>query len=359
MPSKLVPLSISTLYLAMCLKNMLYSIFLYITTKMRKSVIHCKEEIEMIETTEKISMNYGTIRALDGIHFTITRGEVVGLVGPNGAGKSTTLKIITSYIYPTQGTVYIDKKDVRSDYLATRKMIGYLPEQLPLYTDMEVREYLKFVGNARGIYGRKLTARIEWVKDKCGLTPVFYRIIRELSKGYRQRTALAQSLIHDPSIVILDEPTSGLDPQQILEIRHLIGELEREQKTVIFSSHILQEVEAVARRLLIINSGKIIADGNLQELQTMAQNHTCCELILFPDHPTSEVQETLNKLHEVAQISAVSQNEAVNYTVQGKPGQDLRRALATLVQQKKWNFLELKTKPITLEQVFLNLTKSV
>lgn len=311
----------------------------------------------MIESTEKLTMRYGAIRALDGVHFRIGRAEIVGLLGPNGAGKTTALKIITSYLYPSAGTVYVDGRDVRCDYLATRRMIGYLPEHLPLYMDMEVREYLKFAGNARGLYGRRLKARIEWVREKCGLGPVYYKVIRELSKGYRQRTALAQSLIHDPNIVILDEPTSGLDPHQILEIRNLIHELNSEQKTILFSTHILQEVEAIARRIIILNHGKIIADGTIPELRSRVVKRKCYELIFPLDAARRDVEQSIKTTEGVARIQDVREaGGEVTFVVEGREG-DLREPLMRVIAEKGWKILELKQRPITLEEVFLSLTE--
>jgi ABC-2 type transport system ATP-binding protein len=260
----------------------------------------------MIEA-KNLSMYYGPVTALSNVSFKIEQGEVIGLIGPNGAGKTTTLKIITTYLYPSAGTVYVTGKDVREDPLEIRKLIGYLPEQLPLYMDMQVHEYLKFVGNARAIYGRKLADRLEWVQQKCGLKPVYYKLIHELSKGYRQRTALAQALIHDPEIVILDEPTSGLDPHQILEIRNLIRELASQKKTIIFSTHILQEVQAITSRILVITRGKIVADGKIDDVRTKALPGMRCELVL-PSASEAAVRETISGLVEVDKILSVTQD---------------------------------------------------
>jgi ABC-2 type transport system ATP-binding protein len=307
----------------------------------------------MIETSERLSMRYGAVRALNGIRFRIGEGEIVGLLGPNGAGKSSTLKIATSYIYPTEGTVYVAGKDVRHECSETRRMIGYLPEQLPLYMDMEVAEYLRFVGEARGLAGSRLRERLAWVEDRCGLGPVFRKLIRELSKGYRQRTALAQALIHDPRIVILDEPTSGLDPHQILEIRRLVLELGGQGKTVLFSSHILQEVEAVARRIVILNRGEIIADGSPEELRSRAAERMTCDLVL-PSAPEAEVRAALEALPEIERVEKARE---FSWTVEGRAGCDVRPALAALVRAKGWDFLEFARRLPSLEEVFLKLTK--
>ena len=210
-------------------------------------------------------MRYGPVWALNNVSFEVNTGEIVALLGPNGAGKSTTMKILTTYLHPTAGTAKVNEFDVLEQPLQARAQIGYLPETLPLYMDMEVRGYLKFVGKARGLSGADLDKRIKLVVQECGLEPMFRKVIRELSKGYKQRTALAQALIHDPSIIILDEPTSGLDPHQILEIRHLIKKLAT-GKTVLLSTHILQEVEAICQRVILIHRGRKAVDAPLAEL---------------------------------------------------------------------------------------------
>src|SRR6185295_4677726 len=197
-------------------------------------------------------MSYGFVRALDGATFKAERGEVVGLLGSNGAGKTTTMRILTTYLVPTAGSATVAGFDVVKDPLEVRKRIGYLPESLPLYLAMEVRECLAFVGRARGLSGAKLKERIDWVVAKCSLEPMFHSPVLTLSKGYRQRTALAQALIHDPEVVILDEPTTGLDPHQIVEIRNLIRELAK-TKCVVLSTHILQEANALADRLIVMS----------------------------------------------------------------------------------------------------------
>jgi len=189
-------------------------------------------------TVSDLCMHYGPVVALHKATFNVERGEVVGLLGPNGAGKSTTMKLLTTYLYPTFGHATVGGKSIRNEAYEVRKLIGYLPEVLPLYPDMDVRAYLDFVGRARGLRGGGLRQRTTWVVEHCGLRPMYRKLIRELSKGYRQRVALAQALIHDPQVVILDEPTSGLDPHQIQEIRHLIRQLAHD-KTVLLSTHIL------------------------------------------------------------------------------------------------------------------------
>jgi len=222
----------------------------------------------MVEV-KSVTMNYGQTRALAGVTFRAEKGRILGLLGPNGAGKTTLMRILTSFLYPLKGTASIKGIDITQDPIRARKLIGYMPETVPLYDDMIVDEYLTFIGKARGLSGDKLPERLRWVKEHCGLTPIWKHTISEISKGYRQRVGLAQALIHDPDILILDEPMTGLDPLQIIGIRKLIRDLARD-KTVIFSTHILQEVQALAERIVILNNGRVIANGTLGEITEMA-----------------------------------------------------------------------------------------
>jgi len=218
----------------------------------------------MIEA-KKISMRFGNTIALAGVSFTAEKGRILGLVGPNGAGKTTLMRILTGYYYPADGTALVNGHDVTAEQLATRRLIGYMPESIPLYDDMIVDEYLTFIGNARGLFSETLKDRLVWVKENCGLAPVWKHPISEISKGFRQRAGLAQALIHDPEILILDEPMTGLDPLQIIGIRRLITALKK-NKTIIFSTHIFQEVKAMADRIVILNDGRLIADGTYDEI---------------------------------------------------------------------------------------------
>ncbi len=214
---------------------------------------------------QSLTMHYGPVVALDHVSFQTNPGEILGLLGPNGAGKTTAMRLLTTYLYPSSGTAKVDGFDILEEPLEVRKHIGYLPETVPLYADMQVDEYLAFVGKARGLEGARLAERMEWVKEACHLKTVWKHFLSELSKGYGQRAGLAQALIHDPKVLILDEPTSGLDPIQIIEIRSLIKSLAK-QKTVVFSTHILQEVEVLADRIVILNEGKLVAQGTKREL---------------------------------------------------------------------------------------------
>lgn len=302
-----------------------------------------------------LTMHYGPVVALDDVSFEVNRGEVVGLLGPNGAGKSTALKILTTYLYPTKGTALVADVDVLEDPVQVRTKFGYLPEVLPLYMDMEVRDYLNFVGRARGLRGGRLQERIQRVVDVCGLKPMFRKVIRELSKGYKQRTGLAQALIHDPEVVILDEPTSGLDPHQILEIRDLIGELAQE-KTVILSTHILQEVEATADRIVIINRGKIVGDGTFRQLRERASDLERMEVSLVGAR--EEMEAKLRQINGVKQVDVSDEdNGCVSFTLYSQRDMDTWKDIGQLAQSNRWAIRRLTEKPLSLEETFLTLTE--
>jgi len=306
-------------------------------------------------TVSDLCMHYGPVVALYKATFNVERGEVVGLLGPNGAGKSTTMKLLTTYLYPTFGHATVGGKSIRDEAYEVRQLIGYLPEVLPLYPDMEVRAYINFVGRARGLHGERFRQRESWVIEHCGLRPMYRKLIRELSKGYRQRVALAQALIHDPQVIILDEPTSGLDPHQILEMRQLIRQLAQD-KTVLLSTHILQEVEAVADRLVIINAGRIVGDGTLPELQQKTQRYA--RVLFAVVAPPAEVESALNDLRGVRRVRCTGNTDGVaRFELQAAPGLSLLPELGALAQARGWQVGELQVCPPTLEEIFLALTE--
>ncbi|OGW84117.1 MAG: hypothetical protein A3C47_06965 [Omnitrophica bacterium RIFCSPHIGHO2_02_FULL_51_18] len=224
----------------------------------------------MIEA-KNLTMFYGSTCAVDDVSFKVSPSEIVGFLGPNGAGKTTLMRVLTTFIYPTKGAALIGGCDVTRDPIGVRKAIGYLPEIPPLYPDMRVDDFLDFVGRARELRGRQLKERKDWVVSACGIGSVWKHRVYELSLGFRQRVGLAQALIHDPKVLILDEPTSGLDPIQIIGIRGLIQDLAK-RKTILFSTHILQEASAISHRLFIINQGKLVAQGTLAELRSQGGN---------------------------------------------------------------------------------------
>jgi ABC-2 type transport system ATP-binding protein len=266
------------------------------------------------------------------------------------------MKILTTYLYPTAGTAAVDGQSVLDAPLEVRKRIGYLPEVLPLYPDMEVRAYLHFVGHARGLRGAMLRQRLDWVVDHCGLKPMYRKLVRELSKGYRQRVGLAQALIHDPQVIILDEPTSGLDPHQILEVRHLIRRLARD-KTVLLSTHILQEVEAVADRIVIINGGRIVGNGTLQELQRQAQRYSRTRLAVAA--PRQEVEGALKDLPQVIRVRCTGETDGFRqFEIDSAPGSALGPQVGALARAKGWQLGGLHVQPPTLEETFLALTEA-
>ena len=292
---------------------------------------------------KNIHKSYGRQKVLDDISFQIGKGEIVGLLGPNGAGKSTLMKIITGYIKPDSGTVKVMDMDVAEQPLEIKKHIGYLPEHNPLYLDMYVREYLAF---ASSVYHTD-KKRIEQVIADTGLSPEAHKKIGQLSKGYRQRVGLATALIHDPEILILDEPTTGLDPNQLVEIRQLIKDLGRD-KTLILSSHIMQEIEHLADRVLIINKGKIMADESLKTLQAGQQQ------IIEVEFDVRIEREFLDNLPH---ISAVENIYNHIWCLAFETQEDMRPAVFDFAQQQGLKILQMRQKNKNLEQLFTELTQ--
>jgi ABC-2 type transport system ATP-binding protein len=306
-----------------------------------------------------ISKYYGTLKALDDVSFHVDKGEVLGFLGPNGAGKSTAMKILTTFISATEGTASVGGYDVHVFPHEVRKRIGYLPETPPLYGDMSVEDYLRFAGQARGLSGRRLRERMGHVVDACNLKSKFKARINELSKGFRQRTGIAQALIHDPEVLILDEPTSGLDPMQIIDIRKLIDSL-RHEKCIIFSTHILQEATAVASRLVIINGGRKVADGTEEQLAAKAAETSRVRALV-----RGVDAETLAGLESIENVVPIERTEPqLGYTrvileVDGGVA-GMRRAceqIAAIVHKAGGSLAELAPERLNLEGVFLNLLR--
>jgi ABC-2 type transport system ATP-binding protein len=303
---------------------------------------------------ESLTKKYGTTVAVNDISFKVQTGEILGFLGPNGAGKTTTMKVITCFMSPTEGNVLVDDLNVQEDSLAIRQKIGYLPEQTPLYVDMNVVDYLYYVAELREIPKGEKKKRIGGVIDVCGLGEMLHKNIGELSKGYRQRVGLAQAMVHDPEILVLDEPTIGLDPNQIVEIRNLIKTLGKE-KTVILSTHILPEVQATCDRVAIINRGKIVADGTPQELQSSFQGKDRLYLELkgangFLDH--------LRLLPGVDSVVALSvKDDTTKFQIETTKGNDVRERVFHLAVQQNWTLLEMHREQTSLEEVFRELTE--
>jgi ABC-2 type transport system ATP-binding protein len=307
----------------------------------------------MIEV-RNLSKKFGNIVAVNGVSFTVNKGEVVGLLGPNGAGKTTTMRIVTCYLPATSGTALVGGFDVFENSLEVRKRVGYLPENAPLYLDMPVLDFLQFISAIRGIPKQETKSRIRKMVEVCGLESVINRDIGELSKGFRQRVGLAQSLIHDPEILILDEPTVGLDPTQIIEIRELIKEIGKE-KTVILSSHILPEVSATCNRIIIIHKGEIVGSGTPDE---MAQSSKKSEIIhITIKGPLEDIQRQLNGIPEVKEFKVASSDDGVNsFEIKSELGVDLSERLFFMVVNNRWVLTELKKEIVNLEDIFLKLT---
>jgi ABC-2 type transport system ATP-binding protein len=304
---------------------------------------------------EDVTKLYGPVHALDHVTFEVADRQVLGFLGPNGAGKSTAMKIITTYIAPSQGRVTVDDLDVSKFPIEVRRKIGYLPETNPLYPDMRTDDYLRFCGEARGLSGAALRERFHWVVEACGIQSVLKKNIHELSKGFKQRTGLAQALIHDPQILILDEPTSGLDPLQIIEIRRLVQELAR-SKTIVFSTHILQEVSATTDRIIIINEGRIIADGYISDLKNEAAGVTHVRATMSASR--AAVEREVQQLAGLSGWSIVGEaDNAVTVDLKSPLGSDLRRKVGELAARHNWPVLELTVPALSLEDAFIELIK--
>ncbi len=290
---------------------------------------------------------------MDQISFQVKTGEIVGFLGPNGAGKSTTMKIITCYMAPTSGTVMIGNLSIDDDADEIKKLIGYLPENNPLYHEMYMIDYLEFVAALQSVPRKQIPERVHEMVRVCGLDAEKHKRIGELSKGFRQRVGLAQAMIHDPQILILDEPTSGLDPNQIVEIRKLIRELGKE-KTVILSTHILPEVEATCDRIMIINNGKIAADGTAESLRKQAKGQEVIVVeILEADRNT--IIKAVQEMETVALIDPVIGKENT-FEVQSITGASSRRAIFELCVKNNWVLTQLTPIETRLEDIFRDLT---
>ncbi|HMO61321.1 MAG TPA: gliding motility-associated ABC transporter ATP-binding subunit GldA [Ferruginibacter sp.] len=297
-------------------------------------------------TVTNLTKIYGTQTAVNNISFSIAKGEIVGFLGPNGAGKSTTMKMITGYLEQDGGQALVCGETVTVNGLSTKKKTGYLPEANPLYYDMYVREYLSFMAGIHHVKDSK--KRVEEVIVTVGLKPEANKKIAQLSKGYKQRVGIAAALIHNPEVLILDEPTSGLDPNQIIEIREVIKQLGK-SKTILFSSHILQEVEALCERVIIINRGNIVADSNLQELQQKS---------LAQQQVTVEFKESINTvvLASLGTVTALSDN---SFSITAPDADVLKKQILQLAIDNNLNIVSLQSSGHSLEAVFRQLTSTV
>jgi ABC-2 type transport system ATP-binding protein len=311
----------------------------------------------MIEV-RNLRKTFGPTVAVDDITFDVAKGEVLGFLGPNGAGKTTTMRVLTCYIPANAGTARVAGYDTATQSIEVRRKIGYLPENAPLYLDMDVTEYLMFVAEVRGVPASERTRRIGQMIEKCNLGVVRRRPVGELSKGFRQRVGLAQTLMHDPEVLILDEPTTGLDPNQIVQIRELIKQIGRE-KTVILSTHILQEVEATCSRVQIINDGRIVARGTTAELTRFAAGDT--RVIIRLKAPAHVVEPKLRELPSVTGVKDLGapSPDSARYEViaTGVEGEAIQEAIFRMAVDNRWVLTEMTPESQSLEQVFQRLTR--
>ncbi len=301
-----------------------------------------------------LSKSFGNVAAVREISFSIAKGEVVGLLGPNGAGKTTTMRILTGYLTADNGTATVCGIDVAKDSIAARRKIGYLPESAPLYTDMEVTEFLTYIARLRGVPQDKLHASLHKVIETCSLGEVVGRDIAELSKGYKQRVGLAQALIHEPEVLILDEPTSGLDPNQIQEIRNLIMNLGRE-RTVILSTHILQEVDAMCSRALIMNKGQIVGQGTLAELAALRSGKA--RYTAFIRAAEGAIRASQCNGFTLQGVRAMNGGDWQQVELSGGSTTHDGEKIFQWVVQNGWQLRELRAETASLEDTFRELTQ--
>ena len=304
----------------------------------------------MIEIKE-LTKYYGLKKAVDNISFNVDKGEILGFLGPNAAGKTTTMRVITGYLPATSGTASVDGFDVFENQIEVKKRIGYLPENPPLYMEMTVLSYLKFVAKIKGIPAKEVKGKIDRVLDICSIGNVSHRVVGKLSKGYKQRVGLAQALIHEPEVLILDEPTSGLDPIQINEVRELIKDIAHDN-TVILSTHILPEASKMCQRIIIINEGKLIAVDTPENLRNRMSNAS--QLQLKVEGPADKIIE---KVKTVAGVNDIKFDDDENkFVVESELNRDIRKELAKVIVDNNWGLLELRPVDISLEEIFLKLT---
>jgi ABC-2 type transport system ATP-binding protein len=309
----------------------------------------------MIEV-ENLTKTYSGFRAVQGISFQVKKGEIVGFLGPNGAGKSTTMKVLAGYLPPTDGKIRIAGFDVVTDSIEVRKRIGYMPENVPLYTDMRVNEFLRFRAELKKVGRRKIKDRVETVKQLCSLKDVENKIIGTLSKGYRQRVGLADAMVHDPDLLILDEPTIGLDPNQIRAVRDLIKDL-GQHHTILLSTHILSEVELTCARVLVINRGRIEASDTPANLTKLVRGggSICLEVKV----PGAEVVTALKALPNIedVEIDLPGEDGWSRAKIFAEPGVDVREEIYGVVRRNNWPLRELSRVKATLEEAFVELTQ--
>ena len=307
---------------------------------------------------ENLKKAFGPKLAVNGISFTVERGEVLGFLGPNGAGKSTTMRMITGFIPPTEGRITVGGNDITTNPIEAKRLIGYLPENAPAYSDMTVRSFLNFSAQVRGLSGSERKRAIDRVIELCFLENVIHQSVDTLSKGYRHRTCFAQSIIHDPDILILDEPTDGLDPNQKHEVRSIIKRM-GEKKAIIFSTHILEEVEAVCSRAIIVDRGQIVADGTPDDLKKKSPNFGSV-ILRVRGVEASAAKERVGQLGSVENVLILEDGDLVTLKATPKTAgsdRELAASVADTVNQAGWRIEELRTEEGKLDEVFRNITK--
>jgi len=305
---------------------------------------------------EGLTKRYARYVAVNNISFSVEKGQIVGFLGPNGAGKTTTMRMLTCYLPPTEGTAEVAGFDVIDKPMEVKRRIGYLPETPPLYPEMEVAEYLAFVGRIKGVPKTKLKGRIDEAMQKCAVADVRKKEIGKLSKGYRQRVGLAQAILHNPDVLILDEPTAGLDPHQIMETRDLIKGLAGEH-TIILSTHILPEVEQICERVVIIAKGKLVATDTVENLTSRLQGSETVAMEVIPTGSNSDaVREKLERVVGVAKITVKDLKTSARFTIECEKDHHIRPELARCVVESGWQLNELHALGTSLEDIFLELT---
>ncbi len=307
----------------------------------------------MIEV-KGLTKDFGPIRAVDHVSFSVPHGQIIGFLGPNGAGKSTTMKMITCFIEPTEGTAIVDGKDIIKNSLAVRETLGYLPESAPLYGEMTVGEFLDFIAEMRDMLGQEKNIALDRVKDICFLKDVWEQPIETLSKGYRQRVGFAQALVHNPKVLILDEPTDGLDPNQKHEVRNLIKEMGRD-KTIILSTHILEEVDSICSRVIIIAKGKLVADASPETLKEKSKHHNAVLVSMDSQDSVDGVMNYIKKLHDVENVELIKAEEKM-IRVFPKHGKMISQTLSNAAKDQKWNLKEFHLEKGRLDDVFRQIT---
>lgn len=311
---------------------------------------------------EGLTKRYDRTVAVNAIDFEVDKGQIVGFLGPNGAGKTTTMRILTCFMPPTEGTASIAGYDVQKQPQEVKRRIGYLPEAPPLYPEMEVEEYLTFVGRLKGLPGAEIPQRVKDVSERCAVGDVRKKLISKLSKGYRQRVGLAQAIIHNPDVLILDEPTSGLDPKQIHETRDLIRSLAAEH-TVILSTHILPEVEQTCDHVIIISRGNVVARDSVENLTSRLRGAEAIAVeVAGRGEGNLEEGSVRQKLEQIAGVSRVvhknSTDHGHHFEIESLQGRNVRAEVARAVVESGWNLNELRPVAVSLEEIFLELTAS-